>query len=234
MHRSIAELLRVLTAELHSVVPFDYLALILHEDETNEMRLVILEPEDMPQPPYSRRSVDEAGPAATVWKTQQPSIMPLPPEGELEPALEFIRAIGMKITCWLPLTTARRRIGVLAFGGSDSTGYSEDAVAFMQQVAAQVAIAVDNTFHFDRAQEYADLLKADRDRLRLLLDVNNLLVSELDFASLVKGVSDALKRVIDHQQLSLVLMDRDANELRFEMLFDDTEGISYPRTVLPA
>ena len=234
MHRSIAELLRVLTAELHAVVPFDYLALILHEDETNEMRLVILEPEGMPHPPFSRRPVEDAGPAATVWQQQQPRVIPLPKVGELEPALEFIRAIGMTITCWLPLTTARRRIGVLAFGGADTTDYSEDAVTFMQQVAAQVAIAVDNTFHFDRAQEYADLLKADRDRLRLLLDVNNLLVSELDFASLVKGVSDALKRVIEHQQLSLVLMDRDSNELRLEMLFDDTEGISYPRTVLPA
>jgi formate hydrogenlyase transcriptional activator len=233
MHRSIAELLRVLTAELHSVVPFDYLALILHDDDTNEMRLVILEPEGMPQPPFSRQPVEAAGPAATVWQTQQPSVIPLPPEGALSPALDFIRAIGMTITCWLPLTTARRRIGVLAFGGSAATDYSEDAVSFMQQVAAQVAIAVDNTFHFDRAQEYADLLRADRDRLRLLLDVNNLLVSELDFASLVKGVSDALKRVIEHQQLSLVLLDRDSGELRFEMLFDDTAGISYPGTALP-
>ena len=233
MHRSIAELFRVLTAELHSVVPFDYLALILHDDDTNEMRLVILEPEGVPQPPFSRRPVADAGPAAIVWQTQQPSVIPLPAEGPLSPALEFIRAIGMTITCWLPLTTARRRIGVLAFGGASSTDYSDDAVAFMQQVAAQVAIAVDNGFHFDRAQEYADLLRADRDRLRLLLDVNNLLVSELDYASLVKAVSDALKRVIEHQQLSLVLLDRESNELRLEMLFDETAGISHPGTVLP-
>ncbi len=232
MHRSIEELLRVLAAELHAVVPFDYLALIFHDEDTDEMRLVILEPEGMPHPPFSHQPVEAAGPAAIVWQTQEPGVIQLPLDGPLSPALEFIRSIGMTVTCWLPLTTARRRIGVLTFGGSSATDYEADAVAFMQQVAAQVAIAVDNSFHFDRAQEYAALLKAERDQLRLLLDVNNLLVSELEYPSLVKAISDALKRVIEHQQLSLTLWDQESRELRLEMLYDAAAGISHPDRVL--
>jgi formate hydrogenlyase transcriptional activator len=233
MHRSIAELLRVLAAELHAVVPFDYLALIFHEEETDEMRLVVVEPEQMPQPPFSRQPVQAGGPAAMVWQTQQANVIALPAEGPLSPALDFIRSIGMTVTCWLPLTTARRRLGVLTFGGSSAVDYSPGAVAFMEQVAAQVAVAVENSFNFERAQEYAELLRTERDRLRLLLDINNLLVSELDYPSLVKAISDALKRVIEHQQLSLTLWDRESEELRLQMLYDEVAGISHPDTVLP-
>ena len=199
MHRSIAELLRVLTAELHSVVPFDYLALILHEDDTNEMRLVILEPARHAAAallaPAGRRRWTRRHRVADAAA----SVIPLPAAGPLRPGARVHPHDRHDDHLLAPAHDGATALGVLAFGSRVSTDYSDDAVAFMQQVAAQVAIAVDNGFHFDRAQEYADLLRADRDRLRLLLDVNNLLVSELDYASLVKGVSDALKRVIEHQ-----------------------------------
>ena len=52
-HRTMAELFHVLADHLHTVVPFDYLALILHDEATNEMRLVVLEPTDVVVP-FSR------------------------------------------------------------------------------------------------------------------------------------------------------------------------------------
>ena len=47
----------------------------------------------------------------------------------------------------------------------------------MEQVAAHVAIAVDSAINFDDAQRLQGELREERDRLRLLLEVNNLLVS---------------------------------------------------------
>src|SRR5262245_7075643 len=70
-HRSIEELFASLGEHLHRVVPFDYLALILHNAESNEMELAVLEPSELPRPPRERVPVAELGPAATVWTTQE-------------------------------------------------------------------------------------------------------------------------------------------------------------------
>ena len=58
------------------------------------------------------------------------------------------------MTCWLPLTTAYRSVGVISFGSRWPTRYSADALAFMEQVAAIVAIAADNGINYERAQAY--------------------------------------------------------------------------------
>src|SRR5262245_53204563 len=46
-HRTIGELFHVLGDELHPIIPFDYLALLLHDGLRAELRLVVLEPADL-------------------------------------------------------------------------------------------------------------------------------------------------------------------------------------------
>ena len=142
-HRTIGELFRVLGDELHPIIPFDYLALLLHEDQRGELRLVILEPADLALP-FESKPIAEHGPAAMVWETQQAAVVPIPGTGPLHPAVAVLRDHGWKMTCCLPLTTAQGRIGVLVFGSRSPSAYSTDVVAFMEQIAANVAIAVEN------------------------------------------------------------------------------------------
>ena len=174
-HKTMAELFGVLADHLHAVVPFDYLSLLLHDEQTDDMRLVVLEPADL-MPPFQTAPVAEQGPAATVWETQQGAVIVIPEEGPLPPGLAFLRSQGRKVACWLPLTTAHRRVGVLAFGSQSPVPYSDDIAAFMAQIAAVVAIAVDNGINWEQAQRYQHELRDERDRLRFLLDANNLLV----------------------------------------------------------
>ena len=84
------------------------------------------------------------------------------------------------MTCWLPLTTAQGRLGVLAFGSRSGTAYNRDALAFMEQVAAGVAVAVGSAINRKQAQRLELELREERDRLRFILDINNLLVSQLE------------------------------------------------------
>jgi formate hydrogenlyase transcriptional activator len=226
MHRSNAELFRVLAGELHQVVPFDYLALILHDPDANEMRLVVLEPEGSPAPPFSSQPVEAEGPAATAWLTQQPLVIPIPTDEVLAPLFEFIRDLGGLVTCWLPLTTVHRRVGVLAFASTRAAAYPTETVDFMEKVAAHVAVAVDNGINFDRSQQYANELAYERDRLRLLLDINNALVSELDYPSVFEAVSQALQPLVDHDHASLCLFDRETGQLRLQIMYDSIRGIS--------
>ena len=139
--------------------------------------------------------------------------------------LAFVRSQGRRMTSWLPLTTAHRRVGVLSFGSRDATEYTDDVLAFMEQVAAVVAICVDNGINFDHAQRYQRELRDERDRLRLLLDVNNLLVSHLDYAALLKAISDAVQRVIKHDHTSWRFDDQDSGELRLHTMYDGPHGV---------
>jgi hypothetical protein len=59
-HRTTGELFEGLADHLHSIVPFDYLALFLHDDATQEMRLVVLEATDIVVP-FVSRPVAETG-----------------------------------------------------------------------------------------------------------------------------------------------------------------------------
>jgi formate hydrogenlyase transcriptional activator len=231
-HRTVAELFEALAQHLHSIVPFDYLALSLHDEATDEMRLVVLEPRDVVLP-FLSMAVAEQGPAATVWETQQASVIPIPAEGPLQPVLSLIRSHGRKMTCWLPLTTAHRRVGVLSFGSRSDTPYTDDVLAFMEQVAAAVAIAVDNGINWDQAQRYQRELRHERDQLRFLLDVNNLLVSHLDSPALVKAISDTVQRVVKHEHVSIAFYDPETGMLRFQWTYEEENGLVKSEAAIP-
>jgi formate hydrogenlyase transcriptional activator len=233
-HTSVAELLRAIRDQLHVVVPFDYLMLILHDDPTDEMRLVVLEPSATPFTPFVPLPLSDWGPARSAWETQRTSVVPLLTEAPLGTALDFIRGHGARVTCWLPLTTAHRRVGVLSFGSCDADQYGGDAVAFMEQVAAHVAIAVDNAINFDDAQRLQGLLREERDRLRLLLEMNNLLVSRLDYPDLLQTLSESLQRVVKHDSASVALVDGESGQLRLQALtYHDARGVLEPDVWLP-
>jgi formate hydrogenlyase transcriptional activator len=226
-HKTMAELFEVLADHLHAIVPFDYLALLLHDEPTNEMRLVVLEPADI-VPPFVSTPVAEHGPAATVWETQKGTVIVIPEEGPLPPGLSFLRNQGRKVACWLPLTTAHRRVGVLAFGSRSEVPYADEVAAFMGQVAAVVAIAVDNGINWEQAQRYQRVLRDERDRLRFLLDVNNLLVSHLDHQSLLKAICEAVQRVIDADHIGVALYDRESDRVRLDFIYNKRAASAGP------
>ena len=231
-HTTMAELFKVLADQLHTVVPFDYLGLLLHDETTSEMRLVVLEPRHI-MPPFVSVPVAEHGPAATVWATQQRTAMVIPEEGPLPPGPSFLRSQGQKVACWLPLTTAHRRLGVLAFGSRSTVPYSDDIVAFMGQIAAVVAIALDNGINWEHARRNERDLLDERDRLRFLLDVNSLLVSQLNYQSLLEAICEAVKRVVDADHIGVGLCVQDSSQVRLDLVYNSRRGLIRPDVTFP-
>ena len=178
-HRDLGELFHELAERLHRVVDFEYLNLILHDPAHNVMRLHILESQ---MPRNTRLGTEfQVGqtPSGWVWETQQPFILDdLEKETPFAALLQNMRENGVKSVCSLPLTTAQRRLGVMSFGRSTTHQHTESEIAFLQQVARQVAVAVDNVLNFESAQAYQRQLARERDRLRVLLEVNNAVVSQ--------------------------------------------------------
>ena len=148
-HRDLPALFHDLAGRLHQVVRFDYLALVLHEAATNTMRLHVLETGE-PVPPGTVIVLPpEDDPAGLVWQTQQPLITSSVDELKRWPRLlERVQPYGVQSYCWLPLTTARRRLGTLVFTSKQPSAYDAADVDFLQQVANQVAVAVENALAF--------------------------------------------------------------------------------------
>ena len=76
---------------------------------------------------------------------------------------------------------------------------------------------------FESAEKARRELTAERDRLRLLLEVNNAVVTHLDLHELLAAISASLRAVLHHQFISLSLYDPEKEELRVHVL-DFAEG----------
>jgi formate hydrogenlyase transcriptional activator len=188
-HRDLQALFHDLTGRLQQVVRFNYLILVLHDAANNTMRRHILETSDSSalQAPTGRRV--EEGPAGWVWQTQQPLIISNMAEETRWPRFQEDVKQRINSLCDLPLTTARRRLGVLAFGSKQIATYDTADVDFLQLVANQVAVAVENALAFDEIAALKD--KLHQEKLYLEEEVR----TEHDFGEIV-GESATLRHVL--------------------------------------
>jgi formate hydrogenlyase transcriptional activator len=158
LYRDPPVLFRELASRLHSVVQFDGLALVLHEAASNTMRMHLLETSDPISPPVLAFPVEE-DPAGWVWQNQKPLVTST--VGELERWTGFVERLGpfgVHSFCWLPLTTAQRKLGTLVFVSKQPSAYVSTDMEFMQIVANQVAVAIDNALAFQEIAGLKDLL----------------------------------------------------------------------------
>jgi formate hydrogenlyase transcriptional activator len=223
-NRDLGGLFRDLAQRLSSVISFDYVSVLLHDAERDLMRLLLWQmPGQDPLRPGWEGPVEGTA-AGWVWQTQEPLIVhDIDRESRFPVTIDIMHEQGIKSFYVFPLTPAGRRLGVMGFGCRDAFGCSDESIEFMRQVVKQVAVAVDNALNFEGAEEARRELAAERDRLRLLLEVNNAIVTHLDLHELFAAVSAGLRAVLHHQYISLSLYDPEREQLRVHVL-DFAEG----------
>jgi formate hydrogenlyase transcriptional activator len=229
VHRDLNELFHDLAQRLPRIVPFDFINLVLHDPTREVMRLhTLVAPESSTIRPGLELPIDQS-PAGLVWKSQQPLMIEVEDvavESRFPKLTPLLRENDVKSYCVVPLTTALRRLGAIGFGSLQMRGYQKADFAFMQQVAKQVAVAVDNALNFEEAQSIQEQLKEEHDRLKLLLDVNNTIVSALDLRELLNAVSASLRRLVPHEYASLSLYDAETQRLQIHALdFPASKGL---------
>src|SRR5712672_646512 len=231
--RDLPALFHDLAVRLHSVVEFDFLTLILHDPIKNVMRLHILETDHRTDAPIGKEhSVDEH-PSGWVWKTQECFVVSDTHEETRYPEyMQVLREKGVRAFALVPLTTAQRRVGAMGFGRMVPDAVPE--LPFMQRVASQVAVAVDNALNLESSQAYQRQLAQERDRLRVLLDLNNVLVTSRELPELLRGIVSTLQRVIRHDYTSLALLDPMTGLLKIYALdFPGHQGFFKAESVVP-
>jgi formate hydrogenlyase transcriptional activator len=134
-----------------------------------------------------------------VWREQTPLVMGI---DELRKRLPVVAKLRdeQHITqcCILPLTTSVRRIGVIEFLSTKASVYSEEDTGFMQLVASQIAVSMDNAMHCESAT-------AAQERLRALLDTTNIAVSARTLADLVSRIFSPIRQLSGGDCCSLIV-----------------------------
>src|SRR5580693_8499733 len=235
-HRDLAALFHDLAERLHCVVDFDFLTLVLHDPVRNVMRLHILETRlPTPAKKIGSESPVDGNPSGWVWQSQQPFVVSDTEEEHRFPEfLQRLREVGVRSLAMVPLTTAQHRLGAMGFGRMVPQGITDAEVQFMQRAASQVAVAVDNALNLETSQAYQGKLARERDRLRVLLEVNNVLVTSLELNELFRGIVSTLQRVIHHDYTSLALLDPQSGLLKIYALdFPGRQGLIKAELTIP-
>lgn len=206
-HRNLSDLLHELADRLHELFDFHNLSLMLHDGAQNVMRIHVLETSKPIMRQLPREIPVEGSAVGWVWRNQTPFVSGDVDKENRFPVTKILRDYPVKSLCILPLTTARQNLGVLGIASDKRDAYVNLDLEFARLVAAQIAAAVE-------AQVYQCQLAHERDRSELLLEINNMLVSNLNLRELLSAISDCLQRVIPHDLAGLSLYDAESNKLR--------------------
>jgi formate hydrogenlyase transcriptional activator len=217
-----------LTRELRLVIPFDYLHVVAFESGTRTMAWEIIHANGTTLNVSDRDGFLREAPIDWVHESQQSLVTADWREEVSYPSYrEFLNQLGIISTCSLPMTRGTRRLGVLSLGSAQPDAYSEDEILFLRLVADQLALVFDAAVNL-----YAsELLK---DRLKLILDLTNQVVSNLELSELLHAVSSSVRRVMGCDAAAVMLPDEDGKNLRVHALdYPDSRGFFVEGAMAP-
>jgi len=214
-HRDPQDLFGALARELHRVVRFDYVGVSIRDEKSNTFHRHFVDAETEASIPPNPELAMEESDAWCVYENQEPMVTSLEPSQA--PSCKFqevLQKYGIRSVCTLPLTTAHSKVGALTFASKASDIYTADEVHFLSVVAEQIALAFDNALHFDASQASQQQLAKKNERLGLLLELTNHVVSNLEFRGLLRAVVASTRRVMGCDGVGVTLPDTDNTHLR--------------------
>ncbi|MDR4499938.1 MAG: sigma 54-interacting transcriptional regulator [Nitrospirales bacterium] len=218
-NRDLSALLRDFGGLLPRLLPVDFLALALYDPD----RQIVCDYLIQANVPADIEGGKEWGvddhPSGTAVQTQRPLLVEdLMSDHRYEAAFSCMREDGVRSLCAIPLTTAVRTLGAMVFASCAPATYQASDVQFLEHMAKPIAVAVDNVLH-------VQALSRERDHSRLLLEVNNAVVSARNLEELFAAMSASLRKVIPHVVASLYLYDpKTETFLRPVLDFPDSRG----------
>jgi formate hydrogenlyase transcriptional activator len=211
-HTDLETLCNSLADTLRRVVSFDFLALILHDPVHHVLRLHAVSANRPLENKEIVVPVDSDHFGAWVWREQQPLVLsPLESEAACSDVVQEALKKGVHALTLVPLSNGDRRLGILGFGFCAPFRPDREALAFLQRVASEVAVSVDGYLA-------RQALLHERDRMRVLFEITNALVSKLPMEELLAAVSEQLNRVVAHDFAVLTLLDKATGEVHLNGL----------------
>jgi len=172
-------------------------------------------------------SISCLGVCAEVLEKQQPILIPdVAEEMARHPELApFAAQAAGRSTYLFPVSTSQKRYGVLALTKYPGQIFLPEDVKLMQSMASHVAVALELALARDTAERYHREAVKQRDRLSLLLEINNHIVSKLEAEEMFQAVAGSMRRHLGSDLTSLWLVNKASGSLERRYLdFPDGKG----------
>src|SRR5713101_711231 len=223
----------IFARELRSVIPFDYLHVSMFECDRGDSgkpgwRLFDVRGTKR-QFPEADLPVEEIElTAAWIQENGEPLVVADWSKETRFPKLkDFMTELGISSTCMLPLVIGEMRLGVIEVGSAQPNAYCDEEVAFLSFAADQVALSIDAAVNFAASQQA-------QDRLKLLLELTNQVVSNLELRDLLRAASASLRRVMNCDAVGVMLPHPDGRHLQvFALDFPDGKGLFREESLIP-
>ena len=216
-HLDLKELVKTVSASLRDIMPHDAAGIALYEPQQNHLR-------EYSNVSYGELDAFREGdtiplegtPAGEVFLTGRPMLIKRP-DPAAYPADRYSQHPGEgspKSACLAPLTSHGRKLGIAGVSSTQEGRFSEADLELFSQLAGQVAIAVENALNFERARTAEQEVRRKLERERLMLEINNAVVSQLSLRELVRVVSASLREVLQPDVTGISLYDPETDDFR--------------------
>jgi formate hydrogenlyase transcriptional activator len=125
-----------------------------------------------------------------------------------------------------PVFTAQQQYGLLAVTKERGQEFAREDIELLRSLTSHVAIALECALAKDCAEQYQRELANERDRLRLLLEINNHVVSKLDMEDLFRSASASIRLYFGNHLTGFWLLEKDSHRLQSVVLdFPNGKGL---------
>src|SRR5246500_2846366 len=172
--------------------------------------------------------ISRIGAAAQTLDQKEPVFLPdvsqeMLKHPELAP---FATQSSGRSTYVFPLFTAQQQYGLLTVTKERGQEFTREDVELLRSLTSHVAIALECALARDSAEQFQRELATERDRLRLLLEINNHVVSKLDMDELFRSASASIRSYFGNHLTGFWLLEKDSHRLQSVVLdFPDGKGL---------
>jgi len=160
------------------------------------------------------------GLVARVLEEQKPVFIPDSSQEMLKhPDLApFAAEVAGRSAYLFPVSTAQKRYGILATPKLQGQQFTPEDLEMLSALASHVAVALECALARDTAELYHREVVKQRDRLSLLLEINNHIVSKLEAEELFQAVAGSMRKHLGNDMTSLWLLNKQLGSLERKFL----------------
>ena len=149
----------------------------------------------------------------------------------------FFREAGVRSLAVIPILTLRSRIGLLLVGKGPNENFSGDDSFILRTLADHFAVAIENLRLHRRLERHSEELEElveerttelqkSEQRQRVLLEVNNSIVANLDRESLFDATLQSLRGLLHFDLAALALLNSAGDSIRiWALATESAEGM---------
>lgn len=203
--------LRRVAEVVRKVIDYEIFAILLLNEKTQELRFRF----QIGYPPeFAERARVKVGQGVTGLAAQSRQAVLINDVREDSRYIEAIPNVCSELA--IPLITKNRVIGVIDIEGREPGAFTDEHVRILTLVASRMAAGIENAQLYTRTTKQARILL-------LLNEIARELTSILNFDELLGRIAELVRRLIDYQMFSILLLDPAGEKLqhRFSLRFNE-------------